>query len=182
LISQKQIITRPAVHCHFNVKIKRVDFAGFVNLEYRAKPVSPANVFRSCQPGITVMEKPLRHVTRLITSAFVIFALAGASCTFGSPSYLEGKITILPETQEGQNPVLMYSACQIIIYDTQTGKLSHVINIDENGNYTTKIRPGSYVIDLYRMGSVGKTIDTPAVIQVESGRTLTFDISLDTRR
>ncbi|MCK9525532.1 MAG: hypothetical protein WCS74_00445 [Dehalococcoidales bacterium] len=124
----------------------------------------------------------MKRIIKAILPLLVIAGLFATSCTLGNPSYLEGKLTILPEPGEGESPALVYSACQVMVYDTQTGKLSHVLGIDDSGYYSTKIRPGSYVIDLYRMGAIGKTNDVPNVVQVESGQTLVLDIDLDTRR
>lgn len=124
------------------------------------------------------MNKPIQSLVAAVLSAG-IFLLA-SSCTLGQPSYIEGRVTILPAAVEG-SPSLVFSACQVMVYDTQTGQLSHVVGIDSNGNYSTKIRPGNYVVDLYRMGSVGRSMDVPMVIQVNSGETLVFDITLDTR-
>lgn len=124
----------------------------------------------------------MKRLFKVILPLLVIASLFATSCTLGNPSYLEGKVTILPEPGEGESPVLIYSACQVMIYDAQTGKLSHVLSIDDSGYYSTEIRPGSYIIDLYRMGAIGKTNDVPNVVQVESGQTLVLDINLDTRR
>lgn len=124
----------------------------------------------------------MKRFFKITIPVLVIIGLFTSSCTLGASSYLEGKVIILPEPQEGESPALVYSACQIIIYDTQTGKLLHVISIDEGGFYSTKIRPGSYVVDLYRMGSIGKTSEVPMVVQIESGKTLLLNITLDTRR
>lgn len=128
------------------------------------------------------METLLKRLFKIILPVLFITGLLVASCSLGNPSYLEGKITILPEPKEGESPALVFSACQVMIYDTQTGKLSHVIGVDDSGYYSTDIRPGSYVVDLYRMGAIGKTNEVPIVVQVESGQTLVLDINLDTRR
>jgi len=101
-------------------------------------------------------------------------------CVLGQPSYLEGRVTILPIPKEGSSPALAYSACQIMIYGTQSGQLSHVVGLDDTGFYRAEIKPGSYVIDLYRMGAVGYTANVPQVIEVNSAETLVFNISLDT--
>jgi len=125
------------------------------------------------------MKKSMHRL--LLTALAAGIILLASSCTLGQPSYIEGQVTILPAAGEGGSPALVFSACQIIIYDTQTGQLSHVVGVDSEGNYSTKIRPGSYVVDLYRMGSVGRSTDVPAVIQINSGETWVLDITLDTR-
>jgi hypothetical protein len=123
----------------------------------------------------------VKRIIKIIFPIVIIAGLLASSCTLGTPSYLEGKLSILPEPKEGESPALVYSACQIIVYDIQTGQLSHVIGVDDSGYYTTKIRPGSYVVDLYRMGSVGNTAEVPMVIQIESGETTVLNINLNTR-
>jgi len=125
------------------------------------------------------MKKSIHRLVAAVLMAGII--LLASSCTLGQPSYIEGRVTILPAAGEGASPSLVFSACQVIIYDTQTGQLSHVVGVDSNGNYSTKIRPGNYVVDLYRMGSVGRSLDVPAVVQINSGETLVLNITLDTR-
>lgn len=122
-----------------------------------------------------------KTVVRLVTAALITALMTVLpGCTFGQPSYLEGTVTILPEPTEGQSPPLVFSACQIIIYEVQTGKLFAVVSIDDNGFYRTNIRPGNYVVDLYRMGSIGRTFNVPVVIEVQGSQTLILDITLDT--
>jgi len=121
----------------------------------------------------------LKRTIRLMIPLLITAGLLVSSCALGAPSYIEGKLTILPEVTGG-NPVLVYSACQIIIYDAQTGKFLDITDVDENGYYSIKVRPGSYIVDLYRMGSIGKSANVPQIIQIEGGKTLELNITLNT--
>lgn len=123
----------------------------------------------------------MKRVIRLIIPVLITVGLFASSCTLGAPSYIEGKLTILPEVTGG-SPVLVYSACQIIIYDAQTGKFLDMTDVDENGYYSIKVRPGSYIVDLYRMGSIGNSTDVPQIIQIEGGETLELNITLNALR
>ncbi len=126
----------------------------------------------------------MKFLARLLATGLVISVIIAAfpACTLGQPSYIEGTVTILPKPEEGESPPIAFSACQVMIYETQTGKLSQVVSLDDSGFYRAEVRPGNYVVDLYRMGSIGRAEGMPVVVEAKSGTTMLLDITLDTGR
>lgn len=119
--------------------------------------------------------KALALVVALVALAAVISL---SSCVLGDKSYIEGNLTIIPRQGEDQ-PNLVYSACQVVIYNARTGKIFQVVSFNDSGFYKVEVQPGNYVVDLYRMGSIGGTNNVPEVVDVAAGQTLQIDITLD---
>jgi hypothetical protein len=123
------------------------------------------------------MNKLLSAVGAILLVILVAFMPA---CTLGQPAHLEGNVIILPETAPGATPVLAYSACHVMVFETQSGQLAYVVSVNENGYYATEIRPGFYLVDIYRLGSEGSALGMPKMVELKSGETLSVDIIIDT--
>ena len=119
--------------------------------------------------------KALALVVALVALAAVVSV---SSCVLGDKAYIEGNLTIIPR-QGGDQPSLVYSACQVVIYNARTGKISQVVSFDDTGFFRAEVQPGSYMVDLYRMGSIGGTNNVPKVVDVAAGQSLQIDITLD---
>lgn len=73
-----------------------------------------------------------------------------------------------------------YAARQILIYeDADTSKLIGRINLPPDGHYSISLHEGNYLIDLKENGA-DRSQDVPAEIVIESNKTVTHDIDIDT--
>ncbi len=119
---------------------------------------------------------------KVLVSIIALVGLASvlslSSCVLGDQAYIEGNLTIIPKRGSDQSS-LVYSACQIMVYDARTGQISQVVSFNESGFFRAEVHPGNYVVDLYRMGSIGGTSNVPKVVDVAAGQNLVIDITLD---
>ena len=73
-----------------------------------------------------------------------------------------------------------YSARHILIYeDADTSKLLGKISLPPDGHYAVSLNVGNYLIDMEENGA-DRSQDVPAEITIESGKTVTHDIDIDT--
>lgn len=103
-----------------------------------------------------------------------------------APGYLQGHVNIgplLPVERVGvPSPTVrpeVYAARTIVILQ-RDGK-TEVLRVkpDDHGNYRVELAPGQYVVDLARVG-IDRAKGLPATVTIESGRTTTLDIEVDT--
>lgn len=98
---------------------------------------------------------------------------------------LQGNVTIGPITpveKPGENPTVppdVYEARKIMVYDENRESLVIQVDIDNQGNYKVELMPGTYTIDINRLG-VDHSSEVPKVIKIESGKTIVLDIDIDT--
>ncbi len=122
-----------------------------------------------------------------ILIAVLILSVLLAGCSSGAqpPGILEGQVTIGPLTpvqKPGPPPPVppeVYQARKIMVYDNSGKKLIQKIDIDNNGRYRVEVLPGTYVVDINRIG-IDHSKDLPKTVEIKSGQTVTLNIDIDT--
>ncbi len=66
-----------------------------------------------------------------------------------------------------------------MVYDKSGNKLIQQVDIDCDGKYAVKLNPGTYNIDINRIG-IDSSSDVPKKVDVESGKIVRLDIDVDT--
>jgi hypothetical protein len=118
----------------------------------------------------------------------VALALLVACCTPVPPEtgILEGHMTIgplVPVVREGEAEPTpapeVYASRQIVIYGKGGRSEITRVQIDAKGNYRVELPPGTYVVDINRLG-IDRGIDLPTTVDIASGRTTVLDVEIDT--
>lgn len=97
----------------------------------------------------------------------------------------QGNVTIGPITpveRPGEKPPIppeVYEARKIMVYDENKERLIVQVDIDNQGNYRVELKPGTYTVDINRIG-IDHSSEVPKVIKIESGKTIVVDIDIDT--
>jgi hypothetical protein len=113
----------------------------------------------------------------------LIVLLILTSCSPAQNGLLEGSADIGPicpverPDQPCKVPPEAYEARKIMVYSGK--KLVKQVDIDSTGHYKTELKPGTYTIDINRAG-MDFSKELPASITIESDKTTTLDISIDT--
>ena len=128
----------------------------------------------------------------LLTICFLVASSLVASCQPGGPEtvLLQGAVTIGPVSPvegPGQNstvPPEVFSSRKLIIYDKYGDKLVREVYFTQIGSgatgyYTAQIAPGTYVLDINRIG-IDSADNLPLRITVVADETVTIDINIDT--
>ena len=103
----------------------------------------------------------------------------------GEPGILQGKVTIgplQPVVRPGEIievPCSVYEARKIMVYDKSGNKLVEQVDIDCNGRYVVRLNPGTYTVDINRIG-IDFSKDVPQQVVIQSGITFRLDIDIDT--
>ncbi|MFC2059291.1 META domain-containing protein [Chloroflexota bacterium] len=98
---------------------------------------------------------------------------------------LRGEVTIGPITpveKPGETPAVpceVYGARNIMVYDSDGTSLIKQVDIDCEGNYEVKLKPGIYMIDINNIG-IDHSSDVPKEIEIKSGETVELNIDIDT--
>ena len=98
---------------------------------------------------------------------------------------LRGNVTIGPITpveRPGEKPAVppeAYEARKIMVYGTNMDKLITQVDIDANGYYEVGLKPGTYTVDINRIG-VDRSSDVPKEIEIVAGKTVVLDVDIDT--
>lgn len=101
------------------------------------------------------------------------------------PGTLHGKVTIgplQPVEKPGEVievPCEVYEARKIMVYDKSGEKLVEQVDIDCEGRYSVELEPGTYTVDINRVG-VDFSKSLPAQVEIESRITTRLDIDIDT--
>ncbi len=102
------------------------------------------------------------------------------------PGTLQGHVSIGPlspvERVGAPTPTVppeVYAARQIVVYYSDGKKVVTRISLDAQGNYRVTLAPGTYVVDMARTG-IDRAKGLPATVTVESEKTTTLDITIDT--
>ena len=132
----------------------------------------------------------------LLIVLLVVGVLAGSiytvSCQPGGSEavLLQGAVTIWPLSPvvgPGQSepvPPEVFDSRYLIIYDESGKRLVREVyftQIDQSamGYYTAQIAPGTYVIDINRLG-IDRADGLPVTIDVIADETVTIDVNIDT--
>lgn len=96
---------------------------------------------------------------------------------------LEGHVTIAPAATNGA-PVSavtpasdLYAGRSIIIYRSDGATLVRNVLLDSQGNFSTNLEPGQYVVKWRRHG-IEKAANLPATVTVESNTSSRLDIQV----
>jgi heat shock protein HslJ len=98
---------------------------------------------------------------------------------------LQGIVTIGPITpveRPGEKPPIppeVYEARKIIVYDKSGNKLIQQVDIDNEGRYVAHLKPGTYTVDINRIG-MDYSDDVPQQVEIQLGITTRLDIDIDT--
>ncbi|MBI4285074.1 MAG: hypothetical protein HY670_04125 [Chloroflexi bacterium] len=124
--------------------------------------------------------------------AVFLFLLTGvvSACSLqtGTPQNagtgtLEGKVTIGPLTpveRPGVMPTVppeVYAARKIVVYEGT--KLVRQVDIDNSGKYKVALGPGTYTVDINRIG-IDHSKDLPKQVEIRAGQTVRLDVAIDT--
>jgi hypothetical protein len=124
----------------------------------------------------------MKYILLVIVS---ISALLFSCNSPGESGILQGKVTIGPlrpvETpgEVVEVPCEVYEARKIMVYDRSGKKLIEQVDIDCTGRYVAKLGPGTYTVDINRLG-IDFSKDVPAQVEIKSGITTRLDIDIDT--
>jgi hypothetical protein len=98
---------------------------------------------------------------------------------------LHGKVAIGPlqpvvtPGEPAEVPCEVYEARKIMVYDKSAEKLIEQVDIDCEGRYSVKLEPGTYTVDINRIG-IDFSKGLPAQVEIGSGITTRLDIDIDT--
>jgi hypothetical protein len=123
---------------------------------------------------------------RLLVIFLLSILLFAFSCGEpAAPGILQGKVTIgplQPVVRPGEVvevPCEVYEARKIMVYDKSVTKLVKQVDIDCEGRYMAELSPGTYMVDINRIG-IDFSKDLPAHVEIQSGVTVRLDIDIDT--
>lgn len=117
--------------------------------------------------------------------------LTGPSTTPSAPAsavgYLEGRADIGPLTpveKVGVPPPTpspeICTARGLTVRDAKSDKEVARFSLEGDCTYRVALKPGVYVVDLVRTQRIGGSKDLPKTVEVEAGKTVLLDISIDT--
>ena len=135
----------------------------------------------------------MKHWYRIILVVCMLLAgLLSVSCCPGGPEtvLLQGAVTIGPVSpveRPGVSPPVppeVFNSRFLIIYDESGEKLVREVYFTQIGSgatgyYTAQVAPGTYVVDINRLG-VDTADDLPITITVSADETITIDVHIDT--
>jgi hypothetical protein len=130
-----------------------------------------------------------------IVAIAILLILAGAlaiSCQSGAQetATLKGTVTIGPLTpveRPGVTPTAppeVFAARKVMVYDASGQKLVREVAITQigqtaTGSYTVELAPGTYNVDINRLG-IDRAAGLPREVTLAAGQTVTIDIDIDT--
>jgi hypothetical protein len=140
------------------------------------------------------LKQKLLHI--VIASVILIGGCVQNNITLSEYGILQGKVTIgplcpvepckLPPEQVAQ----IYEARKIIIYEQATKLKIAEVNLNQNGEYSLSLKPGSYIVDitdaegnelsldLSKRPRIGNVI--PKEIELKAGDKVILDFDIDT--
>ena len=130
------------------------------------------------------MLKP-RWLTLVVAVLVMVVTVCGCPGATQPPGILEGVVTIGPlspvETPGEKPPVPpeVYEARKVMVYDQSGSRLVVQVDIDGEGGYRVELEPGSYTVDINRIG-IDFSKDLPKKVEIVSGGTVRLDIDIDT--
>ncbi|MFC1919284.1 hypothetical protein ACFLWX_00625 [Chloroflexota bacterium] len=124
---------------------------------------------------------------RGIQILILLSAVLLSACSLGTTEagVLHGKVKIgpiQPVEQPGVTPTVppeVFRARKVLVFDKSGDKLVERIDIGDDGCYSIKLEPGTYVVDINRVG-IDSSGDVPKEITIISGLTVRLDIDVDT--
>ena len=129
------------------------------------------------------MLRTYRILALILFSALLLLPLACSSPQ--EPGILQGIVSIgplQPVVRPGEVvevPCEVYEARKIMVYNRSGDKLVQQVDIDCDGRYVVKLSPGTYTVDINRLG-IDFSKGLPAQVEVRSAITTRLDIDIDT--
>lgn len=112
---------------------------------------------------------------------------APTSSSAGAVGYLEGRASIGPltpvEKASVPSPTPSPAACAargLTVRDAKSDKEVARFSLAGDCTYRVALKPGAYVVDLVRTQRIGGSKDLPKTVEIESGKTVRLDVSIDT--
>jgi hypothetical protein len=68
---------------------------------------------------------------------------------------------------------------KIVVYTQDKAAIMRVIDIYANGTYSAELAPGTYSVDINKIG-LDRSAEVPKEITIEVGKTVELDIDIDT--
>lgn len=136
----------------------------------------------------------MKRLIKLIPALTILILtgtlLAGCQPSAAETALLQGAVTIGPinPVEIPGQPVIVspevFAARKIIIYDGSGKKFLREVSITQIGQtaagyYTVQLAPGSYTIDINRLG-IDNAFGLPKKITIAADETVTLDIDIDT--
>jgi hypothetical protein len=123
--------------------------------------------------------------TGAVISIIVMLLSLVLSCSTPSePGILQGYVSIGPiqpvvrPREIVEVPCEVYEARKIIVYDQSGNKLIQQVDIDCDGKYAITLSPGTYQVDINRIG-IDSSSDVPKSVEIKSGLTTRLDNQFD---
>jgi hypothetical protein len=112
-------------------------------------------------------------------------SLSGCATATVSAGTLQGHVDIGPLTpveRPGQTvtvPPSVYATVQIMVYSEDGSQFLQRVALSDSGDYQVSLAPGTYRVDFNRDG-MRRSADVPKQVTIETGQTVTLNISIDT--
>ena len=97
----------------------------------------------------------------------------------------QGRVSIGPITpverpgEITQIPPEVYESRKIMVYDKSGKELIQQVDIDNEGRYVAHLKPGTYTIDINRIG-MDSSDNVPQQVEIQLGIATRLDIAIDT--
>ena len=121
----------------------------------------------------------------LLTLIVIVPLLAACDTENQATGTIQGVVTIgpiSPVERPGEKPVIhfeVFQARKIMIYDKNRTTLVKQLDIDCKGQYSVKLKPAIYTVDINRIG-IDHSPDVPKQIEVRTGETIELNVDIDT--
>ncbi|MGA2933919.1 MAG: hypothetical protein ABSD81_02040 [Methanomicrobiales archaeon] len=124
-------------------------------------------------------------VAALVVLAGPIIAFSLLEKTGQDSGYLEGTVTIGPlcpvEPCQVSPDVLAeaYEARKIVVTAVGSPLPGKVLDLDTTGSFVTSLAPGTYTVDINRIG-IDRSPDVPKTVEIRPGEQVRLEIHIDT--
>ncbi len=72
-----------------------------------------------------------------------------------------------------------YFARRLLVYDDVKTGVVQEIKLGNDGSYSAKLNPGTYVVDINRLG-IDRSAEVPKEITIEAGKSVELNVDIDT--
>jgi len=127
----------------------------------------------------------MKTASAIISIIVMLLSLVLSCSTPSELGILQGYVSIgpiQPVVRPGQIvevPCEVYEARKIMVYNKSGNKLIQQVDIDCDGRYSIELSPGTYNVDINRIG-IDSSSDVPKRVEINSGLTTKLDIDIDT--
>ncbi len=136
-------------------------------------------------------KKTTHHAGKAFFVVLALLSVVGAALTAcGDPTPESGVVTghvsvqpLSPVEEEGAPTPTpwpeLYEGRVILIYGPDGEEVVQRAEIDSEGTYREELPPGTYVVDVERIGPISSP-ELPKTIEITSGETVQLDLTIDT--